>query len=477
MTFGAAVGGSLLRAMLAAVVVWPICLSLAAWLQRAEGSARRRRLWLVAGPFLFPELLVGYAAAPWVAGRPVLAEIVCGGLLALRVVPVGVVAGLLTPPATLSDSALHCRRLALRTARDWCALVRCLLAGPVVRALPALGLVLLVSFQEFELAALVRAVSWTDWLFVAQVGGLSLGGAWAAALAPTIAQTAGLLLIVWTARRLDVARLSRGPLASGEEWRPRRRDDWLSWGYLAVAWSVLIVWPLATLGGGLPAGLLQLFGQPLRLGGLLRELLVGLSASVVAAVAALALARRLTEPHAAARLAGWRLAAVVALCVPGLSGSLILSLSLLAVFQSPALSVLYDTPLAWVLGLTLFLFPRALLCEAWRRQSGGDASTALAQILQTAGDVAQRRQGSALLWRLTGEPHLLSLGMLVYWGYLDLTTSYLLAPTGLPAGVVRLYNFMHFGRTAALSAEAALLLLTPLAAGGLIWRAARWWKC
>ncbi|OYW27562.1 MAG: hypothetical protein B7Z47_06575 [Chthoniobacter sp. 12-60-6] len=68
------------------------------------------------------------------------------------------------------------------------------------------------------------------------------------------------------------------------------------------------------------------------------------------------------------------------------------------------------------------------------------------------------------------QPRFLAVAALVYWGYLDLTIAYLLAPAGMPSGVVRLYNFMHFGRTAALSAEAAMLLVGPFLIAALVWR-------
>jgi len=79
-----------------------------------------------------------------------------------------------------------------------------------------------------------------------------------------------------------------------------------------------------------------------------------------------------------------------------------------------------------------------------------------------------------LLWDLQGELRFLAIAMLVYWGYLELTLAYLLSPSGMTSGVVRLYNFMHFGRTSALSAEAAVLLLTPLLGTWSLWMLQRW---
>ena len=67
----------------------------------------------------------------------------------------------------------------------------------------------------------------------------------------------------------------------------------------------------------------------------------------------------------------------------------------------------------------------------------------------------------------------LGCGVLCYWAYCDLPTAYLLAPTGMASGLVRLYNFMHFGHSAAMSMEAAIVMLLPLALWGLVTAVAR----
>ena len=65
------------------------------------------------------------------------------------------------------------------------------------------------------------------------------------------------------------------------------------------------------------------------------------------------------------------------------------------------------------------------------------------------------------------------MGLLCYWAYLDLSTAYMLAPSEMSSGLVRLYNFMHFGRSAALSAEAFVFFGTPVLATYLMVRIIR----
>jgi hypothetical protein len=251
----------------------------------------------------------------------------------------------------------------------------------------------------------------------------------------------------------------------------------LTMGSLIAAWVVVIGWPTLSLVAGLPAGFRQLTTQPLRMQGLARELFAGLAAAVLAALVAWWLSRRLAsggtpvppviDSAATPRAARWRLWWL--LCLPGLLGSLVLGLALVALFQTPPLGVLYNTPLPWLLGLVLFLLPRGVLLQAWDESRRPHSAAFLADQLATSADTRQQAHGRRLQWRLVDEPRFLAVALLVVWGYLDLTTAYLLAPSGLTSGIVRLYNFMHFGRTAALSAEAFVLLAGPLLIAAAFW--------
>ncbi len=208
------------------------------------------------------------------------------------------------------------------------------------------------------------------------------------------------------------------------------------------------------------------------------------------------------------------------LLLPGLLGSLLLSLSMVALFQVSGLRPLYDTPLPWVLALTVWLLPRAAVLQLWLDARRPSEAVHLAEMLRGReinrgerqktphhsplpakpgrGDSAEDRtkeeahvttpstsalcpstfnlQPSTLLWRLRDQPQFLAMSLLCYWAYCDLPSAYLLAPTGMASGLVRLYNFMHFGRSAALSAEACLFFSAPLVGVGLVLFAVRWWR-
>jgi len=460
-TFAAALGWSLLRAFVVTLLAWPCCRWIAAWIDQDDGPRRPWRLAALLAPFVFPELLVGYAYGWMVAGLPMRAEVLCAVLLGLRVIPVGVVAQWLTPASPVTSSALHCRALSLRSWSDRREWLRLWFTGPILRALLAGILMLLVTFQQFELAALLKAASWTDWLFVQQVGGLTLSES----LRVTLLPVAGQLALVLAAL-LAVRQCGTDPANPAfDRVSPPRRG--VAIGLLLISGLVLVIIPTAGLVVGLPAGLVQLLTQPLRLTGLARELIGGLSMATLAAIVAYTAGGFAIRANSNRETASVIMLTGLAL-VPGLLGSLILSLALVALFQLPGLSWAYGTPLPWGLGLTLSLVPRALLLQLWLSRAQTSAEFVAAQLAASI-DPAQRSAGRALRWRMVEQPRFFAVAALVYWGYLDLTMAYLLAPPGMPSGVVRLYNFMHFGRTAALSAEAAVLLVGPLLIAAAVW--------
>ena len=461
MTFTVAVWGTLARAILVSIAAWPAVRILGRWISTVDGATRSRRLASVLVPFLFPELLVGYAYAPAVAGLPMPAELVTAGLLWVRAIPVGVIALLLTPATLVTPSAIHCRKLQLRSWQDHGELLRLWGLGPFRRAGPAVLLMGLVTFQEFELAALLKSTSWTDWLFVQQVGGLSLGESLQLSGLPLLLQVMLLVLAVMAVNRVPVDPGSEMQLTQPVCAR-------LAYGLLLLMWLSAVVFPSGSLLAEVPTGLWQLAQHSSRSLGLLKELLTGLGIAGVATSVSWLLAGLIMKHH--------RYLWLVALsCVPGLLGSLLLGLLLIFVFQFSPFALLYPTPLRWVIGACLTLLPRAILLRLWMQRETS-AGQHLATVLMQSNHRAQRQSGRALYWQLVEQPVALALGLLIYWSYLDLTIAYLLAPNGLPSGIVRLYNFMHFGRTSALSAEALVLIAGPwviLTGAWFLWRRLR----
>ena len=158
---------TLARTVMLCLLAWPVIVGIERWLRGLSEAGRPFAFTLLLTPFLFPELLVGYAYRSTALAAPKWAEFLCASLLFVRIVPVGVVALMASPATIVSPSAIYCRLMLLRANPQaplhWRQLIWCYLNGPIRRALPALGLMSLVASQEFELAALLQTASWTDW--------------------------------------------------------------------------------------------------------------------------------------------------------------------------------------------------------------------------------------------------------------------------------------------------------------------------
>ncbi len=182
------------------------------------------------------------------------------------------------------------------------------------------------------------------------------------------------------------------------------------------------------------------------------------------------LAGRLSLPP---RWTPWGKGGAACLILPGLFGSLVLGLTILALFQLPLLHMAYDTPIPWVVASVLFLLPRAavflfLLAAVTPRESSHAA-----ELLQLSPRPRQKRHALELLWQTRLAMHFWAVVVLCYWAYVDLTTAAILSPTTMVSAPVRLYNLMHYGQSAVLSAMVfatfaipaigvfSLILLTP----------------
>jgi len=480
---------TLARTLVICLIAWPVCTAVERWLRGLSDGLRSVALIGLLAPFCLPELLVGYAFRDLAMAHPRWAEALCSGLLLVRIVPVGVVALLMAPLAELDAAALHGRWLLVRarkdSVREWLELAKCYWHGPILRALPALGLMGIVAFQEFELAALLMTTSWTDWFVAAERVGFNRGELLRQTSWPLLMQLPVLLAIVWWLRRAAVRR--RGETSSESAvvmtGRSNRVTYWFAAGYVAIALIVGCLVPPSLIGWRMGDGLSLLLRQRTQQLGLAREIAISTAVALCAGLTSWAICRGifLTSPTRERGLCTeWSrsprsrvgLVRGVILLLPGLLGSLLLSLGMVALFQVSWLRPLYDTPLPWVLALTLWLLPRAAVLQLWLDATRSSEAVYLAEMLSDP-------QPSALLWRLRDQPQFLAMSLLCYWAYCDLPTAYLLAPTGMASGLVRLYNFMHFGRSAALSAEACLFFTAPLVGAGFVllivrWRRASW---
>ena len=468
---------TLLRTLFLCLIALPVVSINERWLRGLSDLKRRFALIALMAPFLFPELLVGYAFRNIAIATPNWAESLCSCVLFVRIVPVGVVVLIGSPPPTMNSAAIHCRQLILKSnsysLRQWNLLFQCYWCGPIKRALPALSLMSLVAFQEFELAALFQTSSWTDWFITAQRFGLNRKEMLGNAIYPLLMQLPMLLgAMVWLIRKSSVS----SDAGNGPQSSLSLLDRYLIIIYLTGSLIIGCVAPLAVIAWNFPNGLRFILQQSAEWAGLGREILIATAISICGGLASWYATNFLLDNKRSAGRWYWiRYGAFF----PGLFGSLLLSLTAVSVFQQPWFRAFYDTPIPWLLALLVWLMPRALLLWFWIDEVTRTESVHLVEMMANA-DVfltGHRDQSNAdpklhdqslrihrLLFRLRDQPRLLGMGLLCYWAYLDLSTAYLLAPSGMPSGLVRLYNFMHFGRSAAISAESMVFFGAPLIA-------------
>jgi ABC-type Fe3+ transport system permease subunit len=479
MSMVAACGWSLGRSLIVALLAAPFCIWLHRRLSALDFPARRIGWCALVLPFLFPTLLSGYAYAgvslqligsAWWDALPAgasqlvrrwlsthntaLDELLLAALLLTKGVPVGTMLLAFAPRPSYSPAAWRCRQLAFPAQtnlwthfRAWAEYVR---LGPARAVLVAIGLVFLVSFQEFELPSLLNRPAWTVWLFDAQVGGLALSESLRATILPLLSQIV-IAVPLWHGL-MQYSGEAAAPCAAVST---SRTTAWRDASYLIAAVIVACVLPLSLVGRGILEGFLALFSNRLQLERVLRETLDGALSAVFAAVVTLGLAEMGQRSRPIRR---W----LACLALPGLFGPLVLSLALVRVFQWDVLNAAYRTRVSLLVGLVLFLLPRAMLLQSLVQATRLGESRHTATLLAGAGDAARRASAHELAWQMGNRARFWSVALLTFWSYLDLTVAYLLGPTTIVSVPVLLYNQMHFGKNAVLSAMTTLAVLVPV---------------
>ncbi len=461
----------ILAALARAAAISGIALWLALGAARLVGSRRGRLqgfLWmLLIAPCLMPAFLTGYAWARAVLSltmQPGWNEVIYAAALVVRLMPVAALV-LYFMPSPLSAEGKHCHRLMgsaldprfrathteasgcrggkgsralpprlLHALRQWRFHLAGMGAGPWI----AFGLVFLLSFGEFELAAMWSLKTWPVVLFDAQAGGLALKETLRMAVVPALLQALVLAALI------GIAGFCQRSSATPATVRPGSR---------AATWAT-IIYLVPVAGAGALCPLLLLFKEAMPGFAALRGnalLARDIGTSVFFATGAALLAWNLSRNAGASlRLGKPRMAWLLG--APGLLGGLVLALLVLAGFQLPILRGGYDTPLPLLLTLTLVLLPLALVLQWLCGATRPAPALHLARMLKSR----------PLLWQLEHRRRWWSLFLLFCWGYFEFSASSILAPIGMTPVIARLHNLAHYGQTAVLSAMICAAVAVPL---------------
>jgi ABC-type Fe3+ transport system permease subunit len=420
----------------------------------------RRVAWiLLLAPYFTPVLLTGYAYASFslsLIHHPALNVIFYSMLLWWKFTPLAAVILYFTPPP-ISAEAVHCRRLGSTDSKfgHWAFLLRAGCAGGPVAAF---AVVFLCAFAEFEMASLMVVKSWTVVLFDAHAGGLALGESLRRMAGPLLSQAAAITMAFVVLGRRQVIPTRR--IEGGGAGR------WFAWCHLVTAFVFVLAIPAAMMLWGTIRGFGLLVENFVLSREILASLLFAAGASISASLAAFGLGAAAGGHRTGSTLS--KMILVIAVFA-GLLGPLVLSLTVLAAVQLPGLILLRDTPAPLVFTLGLVLFPMALVLRRVLELTRNRSALHLISLLN------QSRAVRELTWRLSTSGKFWAVALLFVWAYWDLTASAILAPVGMTPVTVRLYNLMHYGQIAALSAMTCAAFAAPILIFLLALGTRRWW--
>jgi hypothetical protein len=467
-------------------------------------TTRSRRLWLFLAvlPFFVPELLIGFnyrlTATQLSQGTSSLfaavsTEFLYLLLLVARSTAFGVAVRQMVTRSSVSKESLHAwnslkpsnssRETNSLTMMQWRqGWLMLHLTGPWRSSLIAWSIMALTSFQEFETAALMQIdrypVTWSVWLFDAHANRQPLSDSIRMILGPLAIELILLSPALWMLFR-------HAPKASVQSFTPYSDSSRLSTYRLRsliclfpglvlfLAWPLLV--NLRSALSGLRAllqntGLLQMAAE---------QILTSTGFAVAAAILAINLSGMmqpaLDRPDTNSPASRVFKKILLLLLIPGLMGSLVLSLLLVAAFQSSLLRPLYDTWLPMLLGQSLAILPRSFALVVIMNQMTERSALHSASLLMDSPQFETRQRVSSIFWRMTTFRWLLCGLVIAQWCFWDVTTTSILRPVQLEPVVTRLYNEMHYGRTESLMSLTVLSLLIPLTLWGLL-AAATWLK-
>lgn len=464
--------------IIASIAVWPVVVLVARIKASPTVRSRRWRLLLAVFPFFLPELLIGFnyrlTVTQLTSGtNPTTAAIGTEGLYGLlmlcRCSAVGVALSMLLPRRNSADESLHLwllLRNRMASTTWWAGWLRLKIFGGWQTPLVAWSVMALVAFQEFETAALMQIdrypVSWSVWLFDAHAARLPLWDSLRIMVGPLLCELAILGPALYVLLKSPVSDGSGQGGDHGFNSGPSVGKSVRFSALLTPGIVLFVLWPL--IHNALPiarGGMLMLDNATLRQS--LVQILTSTGFAVGATVLSMGIALRICTAIQASPAAIAARMLSMSLLLPGLLGSLVLSLGLLAIFQLPGLRGLYDTWLPMLLGQTLAVLPFAVAVVLLLLRVSDAAALHSAKLLAVSEESRIRRQMAEIRWRLTTGRWLLGGLIIAHRCFWDVTVASILRPVQVEPVITRLYNEMHYGRTEALMSLSLLAALTPLA--------------
>ena len=464
MTIETALAWSIGRSLLVATIALPISFAIAKICNAQNLHQRVRQLAIVVAvlPLLVPDLLTGFTyrlTSAKLLHSVAATEGLYASLLLFRIVALQVAVRLILPGTAIGPEALHSWKMTQSSASAWhLGWIRMLVLGPARTSLVSWLGGCLLCFQDFETAALLQInrhpIAWTVWLFDAHAAGEPLVSSLKYVLRALVFQLLILLpaMLLLVDRRISSVDSHRPSSPNGHvKTNSRSRVPEILFGVVSL--SVVLLWPIFVNMDQLLDGFRSLIEQN-NLWPRVQQISVSLTTCAISAVLAIWICAVLRER-------GGRFLPVIVL-LPGLCGSLVTGLVLLAAFQLPGLNKAYDTWLPMLFGQTLILLPRAWLLVVLLQVMSDMLARHSAELLLPSGSSKVVDSSQHLLWQMGRRRWLVVITILTHWSFWDVSIVSMLRPVRFEPIVTRLYNEMHYGRTATLIAITVLSMLIPL---------------
>ena len=439
MSFSEAFLWTLLRAVVAGGLAVPLSLWLSRFVLQAAGSSRVWRMILVVAPLLAPDLVVGYSYRSFelsLLHRPTLNHYFYFLLALLKFLPAAAVVRLCSPASPVSAEAFHCARLmdhrpGAARFRDWPMRFH----SGTLNHLPVLGIVFLLTMQEFEIASLLQVPAWTVYLFDAQASGLNPVQTVRWLVFPVLVQLTILFpmmscILNNTRQQTPRWRLADSPL-TGTCWP----------GVLVLVFAITLLWvvPLAVVSLSGFSGITGVLRNEILIRSTLLDLTAAMAISAPCAILSLLAAEKLQVMAADFRSSLnrhpqriMRGGLFVVAVLPGLFGTLAICTVLMLAVQQPPLTELRSTVWPMAFALILFLIPRALLLTLLIPVIRDAESAHLSVLLNLSADSNHRTASARLRWWYEMRHRFLVAAILFYWSLANLTAAALLCPPTIP---------------------------------------------
>ena len=470
MTIETALAWSVCRALIVSTVALP--LTAVMWKAFSGGHSRPDQKRLLAFcailPLFVPDLLIGFTfrlTSARLIHSVAAKEALYAALLLIRIIALQVAIRLVLPASSVTAESLYSWKIQKTpTLRWWLTWMRMQISGPLRSPLVAWLAGGVLCFQDFETAALLQIdrhpIAWTVWLFDAHAAGEPLKNSLAFVSRALLLQ--GLILV-------PVILLLGAPQCSSENlnpWaatkhsiKPGRIFSAVALLLLAASLFTVVGWPCISNGGPITDGFVTLWQQN-TLMPRSKQIAASLLTSIIGAALALTVSQWLGTLKFRAL--------TILFLIPGLCGSLFVSLITLAAFQLPVINRAYDTWLPMIVGQCVLIMPKAWLLVTLLNITSDRQTLYSGQLLSNANSETSQTTARNILWQLNRRRRVLVLAILSHWCLWDVTIASTLRPVTFEPIVTRLYNEMHYGRTETLVALTVLTIATPFIAYLLI---------